>query len=303
MSNLFSVPSNPNQASPKSHPKAIVAILVVVLIVFSILNSYFTVDQGERGIVLRFGAFQRVAEPGFNLKLPLIETTHTLSLQTQVSHFKLPAYSRDQQPANLEVSINWHAQETELQKIYAEFGSLASLESRIIQPRLPQAVKTIFGSYAAASSIQNRAKLNTDVYDAVAKVLQGPIVIESVQLENIDFSDAYEQSVEQRMLAEVEVAKLQQNALREKVQAEITVTQAKAHAESVKQQAAAEAESTRIKGEAEASAIKAKGDALRQNPNLVELIKAERWNGALPQTMLPNSAVPFIDVKNKPASE
>ena len=105
------------------------------------------------------------------------------------------------------------------------------------------------------------------------------------------------------MLAEVEVAKLQQNALREKVQAEITVTQAKAQAESVKAHAAAEADATRMKGEAEAAAIKAKGDALRQNPNLVELIKAERWNGTLPQTMLPNSAVPFIDVKNKLASE
>jgi regulator of protease activity HflC (stomatin/prohibitin superfamily) len=108
--------------------------------------------------------------------------------------------------------------------------------------------------------------------------------------------------VEQRMLAEVEVAKLQQNALREKVQAEITVTQAKAQAESVKAQAAAQADATRMKGEAEAAAIKAKGDALRQNPSLVELIKAERWNGALPQTMLPNSAVPFIDVKNNPAA-
>lgn len=266
-------------------------------------SSYFTVDQGERGIVLRFGAFQRIAEPGLNFKLPFFESTHTISLQTQVSHFQLPAYSRDQQPASLVVSVNWHAQEPELEKIYSEFGSLSALEARIIQPRLPQAVKTVFGSYVAASSIQNRAKLNADIFDSVSKVLHGPIVIESVQLDNIDFSEAYEQSVEQRMLAEVEVAKLQQNALREKVQAEITVTQAKAQAESVKAQAAAEAEATRMKGEAEAAAIKAKGDALRQNPNLVELIKAERWNGELPQTMLPNSAVPFIDVKHQSASE
>lgn len=273
--------------------------VLVVCVILLMFGSFFGVDQGERGIVLRFGAFQRVAEPGFNLKLPLIETTKTISLQTQVSHFSLPAYSRDQQPATLQVSINWHAQESELQKIYSEFGGLQSLETRIINPRLPQAVKTIFGSYAAVSSIQNRAKLNADVFDSVYKALSGPIVIESVQLDNIDFSKAYEDSVEQRMLAEVEVAKLQQNALREKVQAEITVTQAKAHAESVKQQAAAEAEATTLKGNAEALAIKAKGDALSQNPNLVELIKAERWNGQLPTTMLPNSAVPFIEANKQ----
>ena len=300
---MFDVSKNPINIKPPSAGKPAFFVALAAFVAFIIFSSYFTVDQGERGIVLRFGAFQRIAEPGLNFKIPLLESTHTISLQTQVSHFQLPAYSRDQQPATLEVSINWHAQESELQKIYSEFGSLPSLEARIIQPRLPQAVKTVFGSYVAASSIQNRAKLNADIYDSVSKVLQGPILIESVQLDNIDFSEAYEQSVEQRMLAEVEVAKLQQNALREKVQAEITVTQAKAQAESVKAQAAAQADATRMKGEAEAAAIKAKGDALRQNPNLVELIKAERWNGALPQTMLPNSAVPFIDVKNNPASE
>lgn len=300
---MFDVSKNPVNIKPSSAGKPAIFVVLTAMVAFVLFSSYFTVDQGERGIVLRFGAFQRIAEPGLNFKIPILESTHTISLQTQVSHFQLPAYSRDQQPATLDVSINWHAQESELQKIYSEFGSLPSLEARIIQPRLPQAVKTVFGSYVAASSIQNRAKLNADIYDSVSKVLQGPIQIESVQLDNIDFSEAYEQSVEQRMLAEVEVAKLQQNALREKVQAEITVTQAKAQAESVKAQAAAQADATRMKGEAEAAAIKAKGDALRQNPNLVELIKAERWNGALPQTMLPNSAVPFIDVKNKPASE
>lgn len=300
---LFDVSKNTTDIKHAPARKHVIFIFLSAFIFFLAFNSYFTVDQGERGIVLRFGAFQRVAEPGLNFKLPFFESTHTISLQTQVSHFQLPAYSRDQQPANLAVSVNWHAQEPELQKIYSEFGSLAALEARIIQPRLPQAVKTVFGSYVAASSIQNRAKLNTDIFDSVSKVLHGPIVIESVQLDNIDFSDVYEQSVEQRMLAEVEVAKLQQNALREKVQAEITVTQAKAQAESVKAQAAAQAEATRMKGEAEAAAIKAKGDALRQNPNLVELIKAERWNGELPQTMLPNSAVPFIDVKNQPVRE
>lgn len=290
--------NNISNLSSSNSPKKAVSIIATVLILFVIfMGTYFTVDQGERGIVLRFGAFQRIAEPGLNFKMPFFESVHTISLQTQVSHFKLAAYSRDQQPADLAVSVNWHAQEPELEKIYAEFGGLPNLEARIIQPRLPQAVKTVFGSYAAQNSIQNRAKLNTDILNEVAAALKGPIVIEGVQLENIDFSNAYEQSVEQRMLAEVEVAKLQQNALREKVQAEITITQAKAAAESVKAQAQAEAEATRLKGEAEASAIRAKGDALRENPNLVELIKAERWDGKLPETMLPNTTIPYLDVK------
>jgi regulator of protease activity HflC (stomatin/prohibitin superfamily) len=112
------------------------------------------------------------------------------------------------------------------------------------------------------------------------------MIVESVQVENIDFSDAYEKSIEQRMLAEVEVQKVQQNAEREKVQAEILVIQAKA-----------EADAKKLQGDAEAHSINARGRALAQNPALVELIQAEKWNGVLPTTMVPGQSVPFINVK------
>ena len=132
------------------------------------------------------------------------------------------------------------------------------------------------------------------------------IVIESVQLENIEFSANYLHSIEQRMLAEVEVQKLQQNAEREKVQAQITVTQANANA--VRAEAQANADATRLNGEAQASNIKITGEAqaaaieararaLGTNPNLVTLVQAEKWNGVLPTTMVPGSAVPFVSIK------
>jgi regulator of protease activity HflC (stomatin/prohibitin superfamily) len=122
------------------------------------------------------------------------------------------------------------------------------------------------------------------------------LVIESVQLENIEFSHAYLQSIEQRMLAEVEVQKLQQNAEREKVQAQITVTQANARANSVRAEAQASADAIKLKGDAEASAIRARAEALGQNPGLVSLVQAERWDGKLPSTMVPGSALPMLSV-------
>ncbi len=101
--------------------------------------------------------------------------------------------------------------------------------------------------------------------------------------------------------------RLRQNAEREKVQAEITVTQAnaqadarraeaRAQADAVRLQAEADAEAIRIKGEAEAAAIKARGDALRSNPALVALTQAEKWDGQLPTTMVPNGAVPMLNL-------
>jgi hypothetical protein len=48
---------------------------------------------------------------------------------------------------------------------------------------------------------------------------------------------------------------------------------------------------------AEAQAIEARARALAANTNLVQLNAVERWDGKLPGTMLPGSALPFLGVK------
>jgi regulator of protease activity HflC (stomatin/prohibitin superfamily) len=87
------------------------------------------------------------------------------------------------------------------------------------------------------------------------------------------------------MQAQVEVEKVMQNKAREQLQADIRVIQANAQAQSVK-----------LQGEAEASAIDARGKALRDNPQLVSLVAAEKWNGVLPTTMVPGATTPFISI-------
>jgi regulator of protease activity HflC (stomatin/prohibitin superfamily) len=134
-----------------------------------------------------------------------------------------------------------------------------------------------------------------DINQALKNSVHGPIDITSVQVENIDFSNAYEKSVEDRMRAEVEVQTQKQNLEKERVSAQIAVTKAQAEADSQLARAKAEAEAIRIKGEAEASAIKSRADALAKNKDLIELTKAEKWDGKLPSTMLPNSTLPFFE--------
>jgi regulator of protease activity HflC (stomatin/prohibitin superfamily) len=154
----------------------------------------------------------------------------------------------------------------------------------------------VFGQFNASEAIQERAKLNAQIAAAIAESVSGPLLIESIQIEDVAFSLTYEASIEARMLAEVEVQKRTQELEQQRVQAQITVTQAQAEADSRLAQAEASAKATRLAGEAEADAIRARGAALRDNPALVALVTAEAWNGVLPSTMVPGSAVPFISV-------
>jgi regulator of protease activity HflC (stomatin/prohibitin superfamily) len=220
------------------------------------------------------------------------------------------SYSFDQQPADLKISVTLRASPDKVSDLYAKFGRLDTAVNQVVSPVVNQQVKVVFGRYTAVKAIQERGPLNGAIKDAIAATLKDDpmLIIESVQLENIEFSANYLHSIEQRMLAEVEVQKLQQNAEREKVQAQITVTQATAKANAVRAEAQANADATRLNGEASASniritgeaqaaAIEARAKALGTNPNLVTLVQAERWNGVLPTTMVPGSAVPFVSVK------
>jgi regulator of protease activity HflC (stomatin/prohibitin superfamily) len=286
----------------------VVVALIVILIIAG--GSWYTVDQTERGVLLRNGAVIGTAQPGLGFKLPLFDSVEKVSVKTSTySWDKMNSYSFDQQPADLKISVTLHAAPEKVADLYAKFGRLDAAVNQVVSPVVNQQVKVVFGRYTAVKAIQERGALNGAIKDAITDTLKYDpmIIIESVQLENIEFSQNYLHSIEQRMLAEVEVQKLQQNAEREKVQAQITVTQATAKANAVRAEAQANAEATRLNGEArasnikvtgeaEAAAIKARAEALGSNPSIIALTQAERWNGVLPTTMVPGSAVPFVSI-------
>lgn len=275
-----------------------VAVVAGVVSLSIIGGSWYTVDQGERGVKLRNGAIIGVSEPGLGFKMPIIDRVVDIDVRSRAQLYEnVLAYSRDQQTAGLTISVNYRVPADQVVSVYENYGGVDQLRSRVLDRQVMDETKNVFGRFNAATAIQDRSRLVAEVQDAIQTAVSGPIIIESVQIENIDFSDAYENSIEQRMLAEVEVQRIQQNAEREKVQAEIAVIQAEAAAAARIEQATAEAEAIRLTGEAEASAIRARGEALRDNPALIELVQAERWNGTLPTTMVPNSTVPFLNMK------
>lgn len=285
----------PGGASIKRTGFGIVAGLLALIGLSIVMGSWYTINERERGILLRAGRLVSVEGPGLGFKIPFLDSLVIVSMETQIlSMKKLHTYSRDQQPAVINVSVNYRAVDGQLKELYQQFGSTKGFEDRILIPQVLEELKVVFGRFNAVTAIQERGRLNQDVRTAIIEGAKGPVLITNVQIENIDFSQAYEQSIEQRMLAEVEVQRIRQNAEREKVSAEIVAIKAKAEAERIEALARAEAAQIRLRGNAEAEAIRARGAALADSPRLVELVQAERWNGVLPTTVLPSTAVPII---------
>lgn len=289
-------------------PGFVIAAILIVVGAIVFFGSWYQIDQGEEGVVLRTGAVVNTVGPGLHFKLPIIEDVKEISLQSHTDTFEqMESYSRDQQPAQIRLSVSYHIIPGTGASLYAEYGSVENMLARLVYPRVPALFKNVFGQYDALSAIQQRAKLNTDTLLALQEGIGEPIQIESVQVEDIKFSAAYENSIEEKQLATVEVQKRQQELAQQKVQAEITVTQAQAQADAQIAQATAEAQAVKlaaeaeayaieIKGRAEATAIDQRGQALRDNPGVVALVQAEKWDGVLPTTMPPNGTVPFLTI-------
>lgn len=279
---------------------AITAGFIVLLALTVMFGSWYTIDQTQRGVLLRNGAFVAVVQPGLHFKLPWVESVTKVDMQTHTKTYdKMESYSADQQPAHLRVSVTIHVSPDKVADMYSRFaGDFDAAISRLISPHVYERTKVVFGQYTAARAISSRGQLNADAAQSLIQAISyDPVfVIESTQVEDISFSGDYIKSVESRMQAEVEVLRLRQNLEREKVQAEIAVTQATGRANSVRAEAQAQADAIKLRGDAEASAISARGKALGDNPHLVTLVQAEKWNGILPTTMLPNGALPMINV-------
>jgi regulator of protease activity HflC (stomatin/prohibitin superfamily) len=304
MSNIFTRPGS--QPRPPgsggggmSIPSIPLIIGGVVIVAVFILWPFRTIDQGEVGVKLRWGQAVDVLHPGINIVFPGMESVVTLpTREVLFTPPPLNAYSKDTQVADVKVSVNYVIDPAKAIQVYSNYGS--GFVDTIISPVLNKRFKEVFGRYDSREIVNKRRELGEEVETSVRQNIPAGIIIKTVQIENIDFSDAYETAIEAAAQAEAMVRKSRQELEQKKVDAERVVVQANADAQARIAAAKAEADAIRLKGEAEAAAIKAKADALKESPHLVALTATEKWDGKLPTTFVPGSTLPFITVPRAP---
>lgn len=69
-------------------------VLVVAIIFF---GSLFTINQGYIGVITMFGKYRRIARPGLNMKIPILETVYRrVSIQNRSVELEFQAVTADQ---------------------------------------------------------------------------------------------------------------------------------------------------------------------------------------------------------------
>lgn len=207
-------------------------------------------------------------------------------------------------PVTVHVSVNWTVDKESALDLFKQYGGLTQFEQRILDPRFRSATKDVIPRFEAEQLIQDRAtSIQLIENNLIEEMKNFPVVVDNIQIENIVLPPKYIQSIEtkqtEKNLAAAEEHKLE----RQRLEALREVNTADAKAQGIVKVAEAEAAAIRLKGEAEAAAITAKAKALKDNPLIVTLTEAQNWNGQLPKTVLGQSGMPILDLREKSGDE
>lgn len=297
---------------PNFKIKHILSAVVAVLTLLLISGSLFTVDEGNVGIVKRFGEATSQYDAGLHTKVPFIDTVVPVEVRTRKNVEKLRAATHEQMPVTAEVSVNWTVNRDSALDLYKKYGSLSQFEARILDPKLRSATKDAIARFKAEELIQNRSKVIGKIEEllAVEMVDYSTVKLDSINIEDVALPAKYIQSIETKQTEKNLAAAEEHKLARQKLEAQRDVNTANAQRDAAKAkadgnayavtvEAKAEAEAIRIKGDAEASAIQAKAKAIAENATLVEYMRAQRWDGKMPTTVMGDSAGVLMDLRKK----
>jgi prohibitin 2 len=253
-----------------------VAIGIVLLIVVSVAGCGIkVVDTGHRGIETRFGkVISESLGEGIYFYNPL--TSHIVEMDTRVQRQdgETDTYTRDVQQAAIKYTLNYRLQQNAAHIMYRDIG--VEWEQRLIPQVVLGTLKEVVGKWDAVDLIANRDKAGESAFEAIRNNLaERNVEVSRFEITDISYTHEFENSVELKVIA-------QQKAIEEQNRTKQIEEQARQKV---------------LSAEAEAKSMQIRAEALEKNAKLVEWEAVQKWNGVLPQYMLGNGTMPFLNLQ------
>lgn len=270
-------------ASDSGVAKGIWGVLAFVLILAFVIVpfSFRTVDSGEVAVVKHLGKIEGVRTAGTHYNFWFTNSYIKYDAKVQNLEAQTAAYSSDAQTMDIQMTIQYQIMTDKVVDIATQYGKLAILESRIESIAIEK-TKSVLSSHKAMDIIANRASISPEVEAAIKEAVGDEyyVNIVTVVLTNIDFSDAFELAVEEKMIAEQ--AKLKADyendtkVAKAAAEAEAKLKEAQAQIEIAK----AQAEALKIAAEAEAEANEIIDASITDK--ILEKLMIDAWDGKMP---------------------
>jgi regulator of protease activity HflC (stomatin/prohibitin superfamily) len=263
--------------------RSLIIITIVVAVIVTISQTFYTITAGYRGVVLTFGSPSMISiGEGIHLKIPYAQSVVKMNVQTKKYEADASSASKDLQVVSAKIATNYRLDPDRIPEIYQKLG--VSYETSIIQPAEQESVKATTALFTAEELITRREEVRVEIRKLLKEKLEPRgIVVEDVSITNFDFSKSFNDAIESKVTAEQLKLKAERDLERIKVEAQQREATAIGQKNAAISAAQGEAESIRIIQE-----------QLAQSPDYIEYQKVQKWDGKLPTVM--SGVTPIIDV-------
>jgi regulator of protease activity HflC (stomatin/prohibitin superfamily) len=246
-------------------------LLVVGIILF--FMAVFTVPAGRVGVVTRWGAVLRVANPGLNIKVPIMDKVTKMDVRTIKNQVDASAASKDLQTVTAVIAVNYRLDGQYATWMLQSVGR--DYDAIIIDPAVQNIFKDTTAKFTAEELITKRTEVARMAMEALAKQMAAyHIIVDNFNIVNFDFSPEFNAAIEAKQVAQQQVETAKQLLAKAQIEAQTVTAQA----------------------QGQADAQKALKDTGALSPEYLQYLFLTKWNGVLPQVT--GGASPVFDVQN-----
>ena len=274
----------------KGNPKGLGLIIAVLLVGFLAFQSFYTVNPAERGVVLRFGEFVHVTQPGPHFLIPFIDRVIKVDVD-QISRLphRAEMLTSDENMVDVSLNVQYRIQDP------SDYLFQDSTPEKTIKDTIESALREVVGKSKLDEIItQNRS----GIADSVRTIAQGMIndyktgmIITSVNIQAANPPEAVKEAFDDA------------NRAREDKIREVNKAQAYSNDIVPRARGAAATEIANAKGYKAKVVAEAEGESQRFKALLTEYEKApevtrQRLYLETMQDVLANTSKVILDVKS-----
>ena len=266
--------------------RIVATVLVIVIALIFAISCFSFVPTGHTGVVTLFGKVEDYTlDSGVHFKNPFARVIK-MDNRIQKESVELSCFSSDIQEVEVVFTLNYQISKEYAMNIYKTIGK--NYFDTAVSPIITESVKTVAARYTAEDLINKRNELAMAIEtDMKEKLLIFNIELVSTSIEDMDFTDAFTNAVEEKQVAA-------QNKLKAETEAAQRVVEAEAEAQIRRVTAEAEAYEILQRAEAEAQANQKLAESITDR--LIEYRYYEVWDGKLPQMVMGESTTPMVQI-------
>ncbi|MDZ7746284.1 MAG: SPFH domain-containing protein [Halobacteriales archaeon] len=175
-----------------------VALVLLALAIITVASSVVLVQAYEKKALTRFGEYQKLLEPGFNLVIPFISATYAFDMRTQTLDVpRQEAITRDNSPVTADAII--YIKVMDAKKAFLEVDDYERAVSNLAQTTL----RAVIGDMELDDTLNKRQEINA----RIRKDLDEPtdewgVRVESVEVREVNPTKKVQEAMEQQTSAE-----------------------------------------------------------------------------------------------------